>query len=164
MGFGVVIVLGVLYHKRKQIPNFFIEVIQEDTWFVNRDDTRRLAMIVSLKLTNKSSRRVQIRKCKLSGYSPRENPSKIYLEGADKTIPLDFPPYEQYYAGLEYYVVPYSVKQIWLYYESRSVTTINMIKTPLVIKDANRKRKAVRIPIPRNMQQITIYREAATRW
>lgn len=156
--------LGFLYYKRKQIPDFFIEVIQEDTWFVTRDDDRRLAMIISLKLTNKSSKRVQIRKCKLSGYSPRENPSKIYLEGVDKTIPLDFPPYEQYYAGLEYYVVPYSEKQIWLYYESRSVTTRNMIKTPLVIKDANRKRKSVQVSIPRNMEQITIYREAATMW
>jgi len=161
---GAVIVLGFLYYKRKQIPNFFIEVLQEDTWFVSRDDSRRLAMVVSLKLTNKSSKRVQFRKCKLSGYSPKEKTSKIYLEGIDKTIPLDFPSYEQYYAGLKYYVEPYSVKEIWLYYESRSVTTSNMIKTPLVIKDANRKRKSVRVSIPRNMEQIAIYREAATRW
>ena len=156
--------LGFLYYKRKQIPNFFIELIQEDTWFVNRDDNRRLAMVVSLKLTNKSSRRVQFLKCKLSGYSPKENPAKIYLEGIDKTIPLDFPPYEQYYAGLKYYVEPYSVKEIWLYYESRSVTTSNLIKTPLVIKDTNRKRKSVGVFIPRNTEQIAIYRDAATRW
>ena len=164
MGTAGVIILGVLYNKQKQIPGCEIEVLQDDTWFVNRDDKRRIAMIVSVKLTNKAARRVQIRKCKLSGYSPKENPAPIVLQGNDKTIPLDFPPYDQYYAGIEFYVKPYSTRQMWLYYESRSVTTTNLIKAPLVIKDTNRKRKSVRVYIPRHKEQILIYHETASLW
>ncbi len=166
MGIAAVIVICILYYRWKQIPKFEVEVLQDDTWFVNRDEKRRIAMVVSLKMTNKTGAPVHMRKCKLSGYSPKENPEPITLQGVDvdKTVPIDFPSYDPYYAGAKYLVKPYATQQIWLYYESRSVTMTNLIKAPIVIKDANHKRKSIQIRIPRNMEQITIYREAASSW
>ncbi|MFQ6043327.1 MAG: hypothetical protein ACE5PV_20940 [Candidatus Poribacteria bacterium] len=158
------IVIGFLYYKRKQIPGFRIEVIQDDTWFVNRDDNHRIAMVVSLKLTNETANRIQISRCKLSGYSPRENPASIFLQHLDKTIPLNFPTHDLYYAGMQYNVNPNSTQQIWAYYESRSVTMTNLIQTPLVIKDVNNRRKSVQARIPRHEEQIKIHREAASLW
>ncbi|MBM3239775.1 hypothetical protein FJZ31_26120 [Candidatus Poribacteria bacterium] len=175
-----VIVIGFLYYKKKQIHGFEIEVIQDDTWFVNRDDNHRLAMVVSLKLINQTNQRIQISKCKLSGYSPKENPVPISLqpkaegvgelrgtkqtEHLDKIIPLYFPNYDLYYAGMQYDVKPHSTQQIWVYYESRSVTMTNLIQTPLVIKDVNNKRKSVQVRIPRQAEQIKIHQEAASLW
>jgi len=159
-----VTVIGFLYYKKKQIPGFEIEVIQDDTWFVNRDDNHRLAMVVSLKLINQTNNRIQISKCKLSGYSPKENPAPISLQHLDKTIPLYFPNYDLYYAGMQYDVKPHSTQQIWVYYESRSVTMTNLIQTPLVIKDVNNKRKSVQVRIPRQAEQIKIHQEAASLW
>ena len=175
-----VIVIGFLYYKKKQIPGFEIEVIQDDTWFVNREDNHRLAMVVSLKLINQTNNRIQISKCKLSGYSPKENPAPISLqpkaegvgglrgtkqtEHLDKTIPLYFPNYDLYYAGMQYDVKPHSTQQIWVYYESRSVTMTNLIQTPLVIKDVNNKRKSVQVRLPRQAEQIKIHQEAASLW
>ncbi|HIE28231.1 TPA: hypothetical protein EYP66_13180 [Candidatus Poribacteria bacterium] len=158
------IVIGFLYYKKKQIPGFEIEVIQDDTWFVNRDDNHRIAMVVSLNLTNTTGNRVQISRCKLSGYSPKENPVPISLQHLDKTIPLNFPTHDLYYAGMQYNVNPNSTQQIWAYYESRSVTMTNLIQTPLVIKDANNRRKSVQARIPRHEEQIKIHREAASLW
>ena len=56
------IVLVILYKKKRQIPGLTVEVIPEDTWFINRDDNHRLAIVVSLHLTNKSSAPIRIRK------------------------------------------------------------------------------------------------------
>ncbi|MBC8230628.1 hypothetical protein H8E77_13855 [bacterium] len=159
-----VIVIGFLYYKKKQIPGFEIEVIQDDTWFVNRDDNHRIAMVVSLKLINKTDNRIQISKCKLSGYSPKENPAPISIQHLDKTIPLSFPNHDLYHAGMRYDVDANSTHQIWAYYESRSVTMINLIQTPLVIKDFNNRRKSVQVRIPRHEEQIKIHREAASLW
>jgi hypothetical protein len=171
-----VIVIGFLYYKKKRIDGFEIEVIQDDTWFVNRDDNHRIAMVVSLKLINQTNNRIQISKCKLSGYSPKENPAPISLQhldkiplpplgkGENKTIPLYFPNYDLYYAGMQYDVKPHSTQQIWVYYESRSVTMTNLIQTPLVIKDVNNKRKSVQVRIPRQAEQIKIHQEAASLW
>ena len=159
-----VIVIGLLYYKKKQIPGLEIEVIQDDTWFVNRDDNHRIAMVVSLKLINQTNNRIQISKCKLSGYSPKGNPTPISLEHLGKTIPLYFPTYDLYCAGMQYDVNPNSTQQIWVYYESKSVTMTNLIQTPLVIKDVNNKRKSVQVRIPRQVEQIKIHREAASLW
>ena len=38
-----------------------------------------------------------------------------------------------------------------------------MLRTQLVVKNANRKRKALQVTIPRNMAQVLIYREDAYR-
>jgi hypothetical protein len=158
------IFIGSLYHKKKQIPGLEIEVIQDDTWFVNRDDNHRIAMIVSLKLVNKTDNRIQISRCKLSGYSPKENPPPISLQHLDKTIELNFPNSDLYSAGIQYDVKPNSTQQIWAYYESRSVTMTNLIQTPLIIKDVNNRRKSIRVQIPRQMEQIKIHHEAANLW
>jgi hypothetical protein len=53
---------------------------------------------------------------------------------------------------------------MWAYYESRLVTLSNLLRAPIVIKDANRKRKSVPVAIPRNEQQIELYNEAARQW
>ena len=81
-----IILLGFVYNKLKQIPGLEIEVIPEDTWFINRDDKNILSIVVSLNVKNKSPQRIKIRKCKLSGYSPKENPPKLYLEAPDQNI------------------------------------------------------------------------------
>lgn len=159
-----VIVIGFLYYKKKQIPGFEIEVIEDDTWFVNRDDNHRIAMVVSLKLTNKTGNRIRINRCKLSGYSPKGNPTPISIQHLDKTIPLHFPTYDLYSAGMQYDVNPNSTHQIWAYYESRSVTMANLIQTPLIIKDTSNRRKSVQVRIPRQEEQIKIHQEAASLW
>ncbi len=164
LGIGGTIALASVYHQKRQIPKFTIEVIQNDTWFINRDDNHRLTMVVSLRAINKSGAPVRVRKCKLSGYSPKENPPKLVLDGYDKTIVLEYPKYDLFYAGQEYIVNPYTEQRMWVFYESRVVTMTNLIEAPIVIKDANRKRKSVPVSIPRHTQQITLYQEAEMRW
>ena len=70
---------------------------------------------------------------------------------------------EQFSAS-EYIINPYTEQRFWVYYQSKLVTMTNMIRTPIILKDANRKRKSIQLAIPRNMQQIMLYREAAMRW
>ena len=53
---------------------------------------------------------------------------------------------------------------MWVFYHSGIVTMTNMLRAPIVLKDANRKRKSIQIAVPRNMEQIQLYREAAMRW
>ena len=79
-------------------------------------------------------------------------------------IELEHPKYDHFYAGREYVVNPYSEQRMWAYYESRTVTLSNLLRAPIVIKDANRKRKSVPVAIPRNAQQIELYNEASRRW
>jgi hypothetical protein len=164
MGVGGAIALGVVYNQKRQIPGLTIEPLQEETWFINRDDNHRLAIVVSLRLLNKSGRPIRIQKCKLSGYSPKSVAPELALDGYDKTIPLAYPKYDRFIRGQEYIVNPYTEQRMWVYYESRAVTMTNLIQTPIVLKDANRKRKSAHISIPRHMQQILLYREAALRW
>ena len=164
VGIGGVIALGYVYNKRRQIPDLTVEVLTDDTWFINRDDNHRLAIVVSLRLQNKSGAPVRVRKCKLSGYRPKESPEETFLDGYDKTIPLEYPKHDPFLPGQEYIVNPYTEQRLWVYYESRTVTMTNMLRAPIVLKDANRKRKSVHVTIPRNMEQITLYREAASRW
>ena len=165
IGIIAIIVLGYVYNRFKQILGLEIEVTPEDTWFINRDDKNIVSIVVSLNLKNRSPQRIKIRKCKLSGYSPKENPPKLYLEAPNQNIPIDYPEYTNVYSGMEYSVSPYSSDKIWLYYESRSVTLKNVLKSPVVIKDFNRKRKTAMVRIPRHPQQLRIYyHEVAKQW
>ena len=58
------VVLAIVYHRKRQIPGLTVENIEDDTWFINRDDNHRLAIVVSLHLTNRSGMPIRLRKCK----------------------------------------------------------------------------------------------------
>ena len=88
-----------IYHQKRQIPGFTIEAITDDTWFINRDDNHRIAIIVSLRLINKSGSPIRIQRCKLSGYSPKIPPEELVLDGYDKTIGLEYPKYDPFEPG-----------------------------------------------------------------
>lgn len=163
LGIFCVIVLAIAYHRKSQIPGLTIEPISEDTWFINRDDNHRLVIVVSLRMLNKSAAPIRVRKCKLSGYSPKDNPPKLFLDGHDKTIELEYPKHDLF-SGSEYIVNPYTEQRMWVFYESKIVTMTNLLRAPVVLRDANRKKKSVHVNIPRNTEQIEMYREAATRW
>ena len=166
------VVLAIIYHKKRQIPGLTVAVIPEGTWFINRDDNHRLAIVVSLLMINKSSAPIRIRSCKLSGYSPKPPPEKLLLEGHDTSVELQYPAYDRF-ADVhghpsehtsEYVLNPYTEQRMWVFYNSGIVTMTNMLRAPIVLKDTNRKRKSIQIAVPRNMEQIQLYREAAMRW
>ena len=171
---GVVsfIVVAIIYNKQRQIPGLTVAVIPEDTWFINRDDNHRLAIVVSLHLINKSSAPIRIRRCKLSGYSPKPPPEKLFLQGHDTTVELTYPKYDLFVDvgshpaehTSEYVLNPYTEQRMWVFYRSGIVTMTNMLRAPIVLRDVNRKRKTLQIAVPRNMEQIQLYREAAMRW
>lgn len=164
------IALAVVYHKKRQIPGLTVAVIPEDTWFINRDDSdkgrHRLAIVVSLHLMNKSGTPLRFRTCKLSGYSPKPPPEKLFLQGHDKSIELAYPNYVLFSDAhnSEYVLNPYTEQRMWVFYHSGIVTMTNMLRAPIVLKDVNRKRKSVHVAVPRNMEQIQLYREAAMKW
>ena len=172
--FGLVsfVALAIVYNRKKQIPGLTVEVIPEDTWFINRDDNHRLAIVVSLHLINKSSAPIRIRKCKLSGYSPKPPPEQLLLQGHDTSVELEYPKHDLFVdVGAhpsehtsEYVLNPYTEQRMWVFYHSGIVTMTNMLRAPIVIGDVNRKRKSIQIAVPRNMEQIQLYREAAMRW
>ncbi len=169
---GCVIALAIVYHRWRQIPGLTVNLIQEDTWFINRDDNNRLSIVVSLHLINKSAAPLQFCRCKLSGYSPKPPPDQMFLEGYDKTIELTYPKYDSFSEivgksenlNSVYVLNPYTEQRMWVYYESGIVTLRNMLRAPIVLKDLNRKRKSIQATVPRNMEQIQLYREAAMRW
>ena len=171
---GVVsfVALAILYHKKRQIPGLTVRVIPEDTWFINRDDNHRLAIVVSLHLINTSPAPIRIRRCKLSGYSPQPPPEKLLLQGHDTTLELAFPKHDLFVDRnshpsentAEYVLNPYTEQRMWVFYRSGIVTMTNMLRAPIVIRDVNGKRKSIQIAVPRNMEQIQLYREAAMRW
>ena len=167
------ITLAVVYHKKRQIQGVTVEMIPEDTWFINRDDNHRLAIVVSLHLSNKSGAPIRFRTCKLSGYSPKAPPEKLFLQGHDRSVELTYPTYDLFPAGTpgahqgqhtEYILNPYTEQRLWVFYHSGIVTMKNMLRAPIVLKAADRKRKSIHVAIPRNMEQIQLYREAAMRW
>lgn len=172
LGLFCFVALAVVYYKWKQIPGLTVALIQEDTWFINRDDNNRLAVVVSLHLINKSGAPIQFSKCKLSGYSPKLPPDQLFLEGYDKTIELTYPEYDSFSEIVgksenldsAYVLNPYTEQKMWVYFESGIVTLTNMLRAPIVLKDLNRKRKSIQASVPRNMEQIQLYREAAMRW
>ena len=51
-----------------------------------------------------------------------------------------------------------------MYDESRIVTMTGKLKTQAILRDTNRKRKSIHVGIPRQEQQILIYREEAMRY
>lgn len=172
LGLACFIGLAVIYHKKRQIPGLTVEVIPEDTWFINRDDNHRLAIVVSLHLINKSSAPIRFRTCKLSGYSPKSPPEKLLLQGHDTSVELAYPKHDLF-ADVgghpsahtsEYVLNPYTEQRMWVFYNSGIVTMTNMLRAPIVLKDANRRRKSIHVAVPRNMEQIQLYREAAMRW
>ena len=172
LGLVSFVIFAIVYNKKKQIPGLTVAVIPEDTWFINRDDNHRLAIIVSLHLSNKSSAPIRIRKCKLSGYSPKPPPEKLFLQGHDTTVELTYPTHDLFVDidghpaahTSEYVLNPYTEQRLWVFYRSGIVTMTNMLRAPIVLRDINGKRKSLHIAVPRNMEQIQLYREAAMRW
>ncbi len=166
------VALAIVYNRIKQIPGLKVEIIPEDTWFINRDDNHRLAIVVSLHLINKSSAPIRIRKCKLSGYSPKPPPEKLFLQGHDTSVELEYPKHDLFIDvgghpaehTSEYVLNPYTEQRMWTFYHSGIVTMTNMLRAPIVLRDVNRKRKSIHVAVPRNMEQIQLYREAAMRW
>ena len=172
--FGLIsfVALAIIYNKKRQIPGLTVAVIAEDTWFINRDDNHRLAIVVSLHLINKSSAPIRIRKFKLSGYSPKPPPEQLFLQGHDTTVELTYPKHDLFVDvgghpaehTAEYVLNPYTEQRVWVFYRSGIVTMTNMLRAPIVLRDVNGKRKSIQIAVPRNMEQIQLYREAAMRW
>jgi len=161
---GIAIALIFLYNRRKTIPDFEVSVISEDTWFVTRDDTNRVGIVVSLNLNNRATRGVYIKNCKLSGYSAKDHPGEIYLKGTEENQNLNFPEYKHFCRGQDYYLGPYFSEKIWVYYESRAVTMRNVLGAPLTIRDSQKKRKSIQVQIPRHADQIAIYQDLAKMW
>ena len=60
LGFVSFVALAIVYNRKRQIPGLTVALIPEDTWFINRDDNHRLAIVVSLHLINKSSAPIRI--------------------------------------------------------------------------------------------------------
>ena len=172
LGIACFIAVAVIYNRKRQIPGLTVAVIPDDTWFINRDDNHRLAIVVSLHLINKSSAPIRIRKCKLSGYLPKPPPEKLLLQGHDTSIELAYPKHDLFVdVGAhpsehtsEYVLNPYTEQRMWVFFHSGIVTMTNMLRAPIVLRDVNRKRKSIQIAVPRNMEQIQLYREAAMRW
>jgi hypothetical protein len=167
---GIVISLMFFYNRKKSIPELEAEVIQEDTWFTTRDDNNRVSIVVSVKLRNRSTKGIRIVDCKLSGYSARGYPPDILLEGTENEEgienkqKLNFPGHRHFYRDEAFYLGPYSSENLWFYYESRVVTMRNLLEAPLKIKDSEKRRKSLRVRIPRHADQLAIYREMAKIW
>ena len=149
-----------------------VSLIQDDTWFINRDDNNRLAIVVSLHLVNKSGAPIQFYRCKLSGYTPKPPPERLFLEGYDKTIELTYPKYDSFSdavgqsenANSAYVLNPYTEQRMWVYYESGIVTLTNILRAPIVLKDLNRKRNLSKHLSHVIWNRFSCYREAAMRW
>jgi len=165
---GIIILVGliILYSRKKSIPELEAQIIKDDTWFVNRDDNRRVGIVVSVNLRNRSTSGIYIKDCKLSGYSPREYLEEISLDSldGDQKQKISFPMHKHFHKGLDLYIGPYSSENLWFYYESRSMTMSNLIETPLYIKDSRKKRKSIRVSIPRHTTQAEIYQKMAEIW
>ncbi len=164
LGVGVAIGLIYLYNRRKDISELGVEMVQDDTWFITRDDNNRVAIVVSVTLNNKATRGVSVVDCKLSGYSAREHPEEIYLVGPEDKQKLNFPEHRHFSKAEGFYLGPYTSETLWLYYESRTVTMRNLLEAPLTVRDSDRKRKSIRVRIPRHDDQIEIYKEMAKMW
>ena len=163
LGLTLVVILAVLYDRNRQIPGLSVEQIIEDTWFVTRDDNRKLAIFISLEFTNNDGGPARLSTCRLSGYKPKSPPDQLVLEGFDKAVELDFPTYDFFQPDEEFIVNPYTKQKMWVYFESGMITMTGMLRTQLVVKDERNKQKALQVTIPRNMAQVLIYREDAYR-
>ena len=152
--------LARLYFKKKRIPGLVVETIPEDTWFVHRDDNRRLSIVIALRLVNKSGREARIRSVRFSGYSAAQEAPPILLEGAQTSAPLPYPKGEQYRAGMEFRIPPYSTQTAWALYVSKSVDLRNRMSAPLTIRSTDGKRTALRVELRRHPWQIALYSAA----
>jgi hypothetical protein len=166
--FAISIAIGlyILYNRTKAIPELEMLLIKEGTWFATREDTRRTGIIVSVELTNKSTSGLHIINSKLSGYSAREHPEAICMDDlkGENKHKLDLPEYKHFCKGQEFYLGPYNTDKIWFYYESRSMTMANVLETSVSVIDSRKKRKSIRIIIPRHSSQIALYQEMAKMW
>jgi len=164
LSIAVVIALIFLYNRMKDISQLGVEFVQDDTWFITRDDNNRVGIFVSVNLSNKGTRGVSIVNCKLSGYSAREHPEEIHLVGPEGEQELKFTEHTHFSKEQGFYLGPYTSETLWFYYESRTVTMRNLLEAPLTIRDSDRKRKSIRVRIPRHADQIAIYKEMAKIW
>ena len=83
---GGFIAFAAIYHQKRQIPGFTIESIMDDTWFINRDDNHRLAIIVSLRLINKSGSPIRIGDANSAAIRRRSVQKNWYLMAMTKRL------------------------------------------------------------------------------
>ena len=159
VGVAGVIWLARMYLKKIEIPGLTVEFLKDESWFLHRDDSRRLVIVVSLELTNKSGQEARFTSIKFSGYSPRQEALPVLLEGKQTSVPAPFPEYDQYNAGADYGAAPYATQRVWLYFESGSVDLRNKMSAPLVLKTGNGRRTSVRVDLYRHPYQVQLYRE-----
>ena len=164
MGIGTVIGLLVMYNRKKDISRLSVELVPEDTWFITRDDNNRVGIVVSVNLSNSSARGVSVVNCKLSGYSAGKHPEDVHLVGPEGEQELNFPEHTHFNREQGFYLGPASSETLCCYYESRAVTMRNVLQAPFTIRDSEKKRKTIRVKIPRQPDQIAIYREMAKMW
>lgn len=167
--FAISIAIGlyILYNRKKAMPEIDVQLVKDDTWFATIDDrNNRTGIIISLDVNNKATYGIYVKNCKLSGYSPKDKADPICfddLKGENKRN-LSFPQHKQFCLGEEFYIRPFSSEKMWLYYESRSMTMANLLETSLSIIDSRKKRKSLRIAIPRHKDQIAVYQEMSKMW
>ncbi len=166
--FAISIAIGLyfLYNRKKSMPEVDVELIKDDTWFATREGKNHTGIVVSLEIRNKATYGIYLKNCRLSGYSPKDNAEPICIEDTkgENKQDLNFPQYKQFCRGVEFYIGPYTSEKMWLYYESRSVNMSNLLETSFTIIDSRKKRKSLRVAIPRQRDQIAIYREMAKMW
>jgi len=166
--FAISIAIGlyILYNRKKAIPELEMQLIKEGTWFATREDNKRTGIIVSVEIRNKSTSGLYITNSKLSGYSAKEHPEEINMDDlkGEKKHKLDLPEYKHFCRGQDFYLGPYNSDKIWFYFESRSMTMANVLETSVSVIDSRKKRKSIRIMIPRHSSQIALYQEMAKMW
>ena len=104
---------------------------------------------------------------------PKPPPEKLLLQGHDASIELEYPKHDLFVDvdghpsehTSEYVLNPYTEQRMWGFLSFRHCYN-DKYASPhsIVLRDANRKRKSIHIAVPRNMEQIQLYREAAMRW
>ena len=148
-----------IYDRSRLIPGLRVVLVEDDTWFIHRDDTHRLVAVVTLELTNTSGQEVSIANARFSGYSPKEITPPILLEGKNTSTPLQYPDGVHYYRGMDYRLSPFATQRLWMYYESGSVDLRNRMSAPLVLRAADGRRTSVVVETYRHATQLELYRE-----
>ena len=146
--------------KKREIPGLTIETVPQDTWFIHRDDNRQLAIVVTLKIDNRSGRETRLETMRFSGYKPQNDAPPILLEGAQTSAPLPYPDAEQYRPDQACAVPPFSTQTLWALYASKSVHLRNKLSAPIILKSSDGKRTALRVDIRRHPWQIALYNAA----
>lgn len=159
LGLAGVVWLARMYLKKIEIPGLTVAFLKDESWFLHRDDSHRLVIVVSLELTNRSGQEARFKSIKFSGYSPRREAPPVLLDGKQTSVPAPFPEYDQYYEGAGYGAAPFTTQRIWLYFESGSVDLRNRMSAPLVLKTVGGRRTSVRVDLYRHPHQVQLYRE-----